>query len=138
MRTIAPEWPLCAARHVRRARAARLVLLPVLVATFAACEAPRGTIGAVIAQDDPSGRLFVRDAPPGLAAAKAGVQNGDEILLIDGLDVRAMNTHQIHVALSGDVDATVKLTLVRKDQILRVTLKRTEARKLVKSPGASE
>jgi C-terminal processing protease CtpA/Prc len=137
MRTIAPEWPVREAPHIRRARAALLLSL-VLLATLAACEAPRGTIGAVIAQDDPSGRLFVRDAPPGLAAAKAGVQAGDEILLIDGLDVRAMNTHQIHVALSGDVDATVKLTLVRKEQILRVTLKRTEARKLIKSPGASE
>jgi C-terminal processing protease CtpA/Prc len=137
MRTIAPEWPVRAAPHTRYARAA-LFLSLLLLATLAACEAPRGTIGAVIAQDDPSGRLFVRDAPPGLAAAKAGVQAGDEILLIDGLDVRAMNAHQIHVALSGDVDATVKLTLVRKEQILRVTLKRTEARKLIKSPSGSE
>ena len=67
MRTIAPEWPVRAARHTRYARAALLVLL-VLVAALAACEAPRGTIGAVIAQDDPSGRLFVRDAPPGVLA----------------------------------------------------------------------
>ncbi len=133
MRTIAPESnPRCARRAVVRA-STRIGLLS-LVAALGACEAPRGTIGAVIAQDDQTGRLFVRDAPPGLAAAKAGVENGDEILLIDGLDVRAMNRHQIHVALAGDVDATVKLTLIRKEQILRVTLKRTEARKLIKSP----
>jgi C-terminal processing protease CtpA/Prc len=131
MRTIAPEWPVRSAwqRTLQRAPAA---LLLALFVSLAACEAPRGTIGAVIAQDDQSGRLFVRDAPPGLAAAKAGVKRGDEILLIDGLDVRAMDPHQIHAALAGDVDATVKLTLVRGEQVLRVTLKRTEARKLVK------
>jgi C-terminal processing protease CtpA/Prc len=99
---------------------------------LAACEAPRGTIGAVIAQDGESGRLFVREVPPGLAADKAGVKRGDEILLIDGLDVRAMTPQQIHAALSGEVDATVKLTLVRGERVLRVTVKRTEARRLLK------
>jgi S1-C subfamily serine protease len=137
MRTIAPERPE-RGRHPSSPALLFLVsllfLAPLaLIPSLAACEAPRGTIGAVIAQDGDSGRLYVRDVPPDLAAAKAGVQRGDEILLIDGLDVRAMNAHQIHVALSGDVDATVKLTLVRgADQIIRVTLKRTEARKLVK------
>jgi C-terminal processing protease CtpA/Prc len=100
---------------------------------LSACTAPRGTIGAVIAQDEQSGRLFVREVPAGLAAAKAGIEAGDEILLIDGLDVRALKPAQIHAALSGEVDATVKLTLVRGEQVLRVTLKRTEARKLLKS-----
>jgi len=102
-----------------------------------ACTPPRGTIGAVIAQDDASGRLFVREVPKGLAADKAGIRPGDEILLIDGLDVRPMTPRQIHAALSGDVDATVKLTLVRGDDVIRVTLKRTEARKLIKSPAQS-
>src|SRR5207249_2506625 len=95
-----------------------LVPLAAFAATtaLAACEAPRGTIGAVIAQDGDTGRLFVRDVPRGLAADKAGIQRGDEILLIDGLDVRSMNSHQIHAALAGDVDASVKLTLVRGEQ----------------------
>ena len=128
MRTIAPE------RLRRSLRAALLILsataLSALTALstlatlslLAGCEAPRGTIGAVIAQDDRSGRLFVHDVPPGLAADKAGLERGDEILLIDGLDVRPMTPKQIHAALSGDVDATVKLTLVRSDpMIVRVT-----------------
>jgi len=113
------------------------LLLAFGVLAAIACTPPRGTIGAVIAQDDQSGRLFVREVPPGLAADKAGIRPGDEILLIDGLDVRAMNPHQIHAALSGDVDAPVKLTLVRGEGVLRVTLKRTEARKLVRSRAQS-
>jgi C-terminal processing protease CtpA/Prc len=138
MRTTAPERPArAAARCVRSRRAPALLLalcvLLLLLSALAACEAPRGTIGAVIAQDGETRRLFVRDVPPGLAADKAGIKPGDEILLIDGLDVRAMNAHQIHAALSGDVDATVKLTLTRGDQqVIRATLKRTEAKKLVK------
>ena len=133
MRTTAPE------RSERGPCAALFALPLLLLSAFAACEAPRGTIGAVIAQDDQSGRLFVRDVPPNLAAGKAGLKRGDEILLIDGLDVRPMAPKQIHAALAGDVDATVKLTLVRAEtQIIRVTLKRTEARRLIKPRRASE
>jgi len=130
MRTTAREL----AQRARRAASLALLSLSSLpLSALAACEAPRGTIGAVIAQDGETGRLFVRDVPPHLAANKAGIQRGDEILFIDGLDVRAMNAQQIHAALSGDVDATVKLTLARGDQqIIRVTLKRTEAQKLIK------
>src|SRR5476651_2553741 len=101
MRTTAPERPPRAAtRCVSYRRAPALLLAPsvllLLLSALAACEAPRGTIGAVIAQDGETGRLFVRDVPPGLAADKAGIKRGDEILLIDGLDVRAMNADQIH------------------------------------------
>jgi C-terminal processing protease CtpA/Prc len=129
MRIIAPE---------RSKRVLALAALGLACTSLTGCEAPRGTIGAVIAQDTESGRLFVRDVPKGLAADKAGVKRGDEILLIDGLDVRAMSAKQIHAALSGDVDATVKLTLVRGERVLRVTLQRTEARKLVKRPSPSD
>src|SRR5450432_1942542 len=123
----------------RGRRFASFTLFPLLpLSALAACEAPRGTIGAVIAQDGDTGRLFVRDVPPGLAADKAGIKRGDEILFIDGLDVRGMNAHQIHAALSGDVDATVKLTLVRGEQIIRSTLKRTEARKLIRHAPTAE
>jgi carboxyl-terminal processing protease len=91
----------------------------------------------VIAQDGDTGRLFLREVPPGLAAGQAKLKPGDEILLIDGLDVRRLDPKQINAALSGDVDSTVKLTLIRGEQVLRVTLKRTEAQRLAKKPGKS-
>jgi C-terminal processing protease CtpA/Prc len=111
------------------------VLVPLLlslVASLPGCVPQKGTIGAVIAQDDQSGRLFLRELPPELAAARAHLKVGDEILLIDGLDVRFMDAKQINAALLGEVDSTVKLTLIRDEQVLRVTLKRTEAQKLLK------
>lgn len=103
--------------------------LVALLALSAGCLPSKGTIGAVIAQDDDSGRLFLQDVPPNLAAGRADLKAGDEILTIDGADVRAMDAKQIHAALAGEVDSTVKLTLVRGDAIVRATLKRTEAQK---------
>jgi carboxyl-terminal processing protease len=73
------------------------------------------------------GRVFVREAPPGLAAEKSGVREGDEILLIDGMDVRQLDERRLHQALSGEVGDPVKLTLVRNGSVVRVTLKRTPA-----------
>ena len=125
MRTTVPE-------RIQRGLCAALCALSLV--TLPACFASHGTIGAVIAQEPDTGRLFLRDVPPGLAAARAGLKAGDEILLIDGVDVRAMDPKQIHAVLTGDVDTPVKLTVVRGEQVLRVTLKRTEAQKLI-PPG---
>ena len=74
-----------------------------------------------------------KDSP----AAKGGLKPGDEILLIDGLDVRRLNAQQINDILSGEVDSPVKLTVIRDEQVLRVTLKRTEAHRLSKKPVKS-
>jgi carboxyl-terminal processing protease len=107
--------------------------LLALLTLLGACGPSRGTIGAVLGQDS-EGRLFVRDVPSGLAAARADLRPGDEILLIDGHDARAMGPRGVHEALEGKVDEPVKLTLVRDGQILRVTLKRTPAKKHRPSP----
>ena len=130
MRTIVPE-------SLRRGLSAALFALSLVVTALPGCVANHGTVGAVIAQEPDTGRLFLRDVPPGLAASRAGLKPGDEVLLIDGVDVRAMDAKQIHAVLTGDVDTPVKLTLVRGDQILRVTVKRTEAQKLKLPPVAS-
>jgi len=114
-----------------------LLSVSALLSALASCAPSKGTIGAVIAQDDDSGRLFLREVPPSLAAGQANLKVGDEILLIDGLDVRRMDAQQVNAALTGDVDSPVKLTLIRQEQILRVTLRRTEAHRLVKKPGNS-
>jgi C-terminal processing protease CtpA/Prc len=93
-----------------------------------ACAPQRGTIGAVLAQDGDQ-RLYVREVPADLAAARSGVQIGDEILLIDGFDARALGTKGVHEALSGNVGDPVKLTIIREGRVVRVTLKRTPARR---------
>jgi C-terminal processing protease CtpA/Prc len=89
-----------------------------------ACAPERGTIGALIAQT-PEQHLVLRDVPPNLAAGRAGLQTGDEILLIDGRDVRELDERGVHQALGGEVGDPVKLTLLREGRVIRVTLRRT-------------
>lgn len=101
--------------------------LIVLALLLPACAGSRGTIGAVIGQRA-DGRLILREVPPGLAAGRAKLQVGDEILTIEGMDVRAMSSEQVHRSLSGQVGDRVKLTLVRGDEVIRVTLILTPAR----------
>jgi len=105
-----------------------------VAAVLFACAGSTGTIGAVLGQR-PSGRLFVRSAPPHLAAASAGVRMGDEVLLIDGRDVRQMSAREVHRSLEGDVGDTVKLTLVRGSDIVRVTLHLTPAVRIPEPSG---
>jgi C-terminal processing protease CtpA/Prc len=88
------------------------------------CVPEPGTIGAVIGQT-PDRQLVLREVPPALAAGKAGLKPGDQLLLIDGRDVRELDQRGVHRALSGDVDEPVKLTLLREGRVIRVTLKRT-------------
>jgi C-terminal processing protease CtpA/Prc len=108
------------------ARARRVASYGLLAAALAHCGPSKGTIGAVLSRS-PDGRLFVREVPSGLAADKGGVEPGDEILLIDGRDARALGPKGVHEALSGNVGERVKLTLVRHGEVVRVTLSRTKA-----------
>jgi len=136
MRTIAPS--VVAGRLGAQLRALRLEPFVLYFSLLAACATSRGTIGAVIVQDSDTGRLFLREVPASLAAGQANLKPGDEILLIDGLDVRRLDPGQINAALTGDVGSPVKLTVVRQEQILRVTLRRTEAHRLAKKPAKSQ
>ena len=100
----------------------------VLALGAAGCAAQKGTIGAVIGQSR-EGKLTVREVPKGLGADRAGVKEGDEILLIDGMDVRTLSDSRVQQLLSGEVGTPVKLTLVRGGQVLRVTVHRTRAQR---------
>jgi C-terminal processing protease CtpA/Prc len=104
--------------------AATCSLAGFAIALCSACATPHGTIGAVLTQRN-DGMLVVRDAPTGLAAERGGVRAGDEVLLIEGRDVRALSAEAVHRALSGEVGEPVKLTLVRDERIVRVTLLRS-------------
>jgi carboxyl-terminal processing protease len=89
-----------------------------------ACGPDRGTIGAVLAQTGDQ-RLVLREVPETLAAGRAGLKPGDELLLIDGRDVRELDPRAVHRVLSGNLGDPVKLTLLREGRVIRVTLRRT-------------
>ena len=102
--------------------------LLALCCVVSACAGSRGTIGAVLGQSS-EGRLVLREIPAGLAASRAQLRVGDEILTIDGVDVRAMSAEQVHRRLSGQVGDRVKLTLLRGEEVIRVTLTLTPAQR---------
>jgi C-terminal processing protease CtpA/Prc len=102
----------------------RFASLVFLTSVTLACGPERGTIGALLGQGSDQ-RLVLREVPADLAAGKAGLQPGDELILIDGRDVRDLDERGVHQALSGNVGEPVKLTLLREGRVIRVTLRRT-------------
>jgi len=106
----------------------QVVLLAGFIAVFAffwGCggSAP-GTIGAALGQRTDQ-RLFVRSLPAGQGAERAGVQEGDEILLIDGKDVRTMSPEDVRRAVRGDVGTSMNLTILRGTEKREIKVVRT-------------
>lgn len=89
------------------------------------CGASVGSIGAVLGRDNDTHALYVREAPRGMAAAEAGLQPGDEILMVDGFYVKDMSVKQLQALLRGEVGSTVELTVARSGAVRHVKLKRS-------------
>jgi S1-C subfamily serine protease len=102
----------------------RIVVATLSIVVCLACGVERGTVGAKFGRDN-DGHLYVRDAPPGLGADKAGIREGDEVILIDGRDPRPLSDDAVHVLLSGERGTAVRFTLLRGDEVLRVSVQRT-------------
>ncbi|MDF2695393.1 MAG: uncharacterized protein K0S65_3776 [Labilithrix sp.] len=83
-----------------------------------------GTIGAALGQQTDH-RLFVRAVPPGQGAERAGLAIDDEILLVDGRDVRAMSQEDVRRAVRGDVGSTMVVTVLRGTEKLEIKVVRT-------------
>jgi len=113
----------------------RFALALALAVEVVGCSPDRGTIGAVLAQTTDQ-RLVLREVPETLAAGRAGLLPGDELLLIDGRDVRELDSRGVHRALSGSLGDPVKLTLLRDGRVIRVTLRRTPPPKPSRTDGS--
>jgi carboxyl-terminal processing protease len=101
---------------------------------MAACAPSTGSIGAILAKSHADGTVRVREVPLGLAASRAGVERDDEVLLVDGYDVRALSPERLHELLEGPIGSTVRLTLLRGGQIARVEIVRASLAKTADAP----
>jgi carboxyl-terminal processing protease len=79
----------------------------------------------MLGKDVHDGRLFVREVPPGQAAALAGLRDGDEILAIDGEPVSEMTPKEVHLKLEGRVGSKVVLLVTRGGATRKFEVERT-------------
>ncbi len=107
---------------------ARFLGLIAATAATVGCATGPGSIGAVLGRDDESRALHVREVPAGLAADRAGLVPGDEIVMIDGIYARELPVRDIKRLLRGDPGSTVDLTVVRGREVRRVRVTRTALR----------
>lgn len=102
----------------------RLAPLVLVLAALGCRNAQIGSVGAVLGKDSESGNVVVRETREGLAAEKAGLRPGDEILMIDGVYARDLGAAAVRDRLRGPPGSSVDLTVVRGDEVLRVTVTR--------------
>lgn len=107
-------------------RVGRAPLLAFFLVVELACAADpkKGSIGAVLSRDNDTGALYVRDLSEGLAAERAGLLPGDELVMIEGRYVRDLDAKEIRALLRGDVGSFVRLTVVRGEEVRHVRVER--------------
>lgn len=111
----------------QRAAGLRLLLLPLLLVALSAsacAEHWNGSVGVVLARENQTGRLRVRDAPRELSGARAGLRVGDEIVAIDGHAVDRMEVALVRERLRGEVGSSVRLRIRRAGKLLDVVVER--------------
>ncbi|MCC6554777.1 MAG: PDZ domain-containing protein [Polyangiaceae bacterium] len=87
-----------------------------------------GSVGAILGRDNDTRAVYIRDAPEGMGAERAGLLPGDEILMIDGVYVRDLTSSEVRARLRGEVGTAVDLTVVRGGEVFEVRVVRGELR----------
>lgn len=83
-------------------------------------------IGAYISSDAKTGLVTIVNPMKNSPAEKAGVKAGDMVYAIDGKEVSGMEISQVQALIKGEKGSEVKLTLVRADEKVEVTVIRDE------------
>ena len=101
-----------------------VLVVATLFSAFGCGGSASGSVGAVFGRDNDTRALYVREVPPGLAAAGAGLLPGDQVVMIEGVYVRDLDAKSIHDKLRGDVGSTVALTILRGEEVIHVRVAR--------------
>ena len=79
-------------------------------------------------RDNDTRALYVREVPPGLAAAGAGLLPGDQVVMIEGVYVRDLDAKTIRERLRGEVGSSVALTILRGEEVIHLRVARRALR----------
>lgn len=86
---------------------------------------PEGEPGFAAAYSERSKKVFVVDVAPDSPAAKAGVQEGDVVLSIDGKElIGTIGYREVEAMISGKVGTKVTVNFSRRGQLNRLELER--------------
>lgn len=97
-----------------------------------------GSIGVKLGQRAEDRSLYVRGVPEGYPASDAGLQEGDEILMIDGVYVKSMSADEVTKHLRGPIGSSVALTIARGKRVLHMDVKRAALRPAAADPPAEK
>lgn len=81
-------------------------------------------IGVSIKFDADTGMVSVLEALPDSAAARAGMQGGDQILRIDGKSYKGATLREVVGAIRGKAGDPVTLTVLRDARVFTLTIRR--------------
>ena len=96
----------------------------MLVASTACGGGTVGSIGAILGRQSDTGAVHVREVPEGTAGDRAGLEIGDEIVFVDGKDVRNLDVAGLRRVLRGEPGTRVQLTILRDGQVVRLEVER--------------
>ncbi len=88
-----------------------------------------GSIGARLSQQSSTGRITVDKVEPHADGRPSELRDSDEILSVDGQDVRDMSVDEIHRAMRGPVGSVVVLQVLRENKVFRIEIVRRPLRK---------
>lgn len=93
-----------------------------------ASEPAFGSVGAILGRDNDTHALYIREVPEGMGADAAGLRPGDEILMVDGHYVRSLGKEEVIQMLRGPVGTSLRLTVLRGEEVIRAKVERTAIR----------
>lgn len=106
----------------------RALLVLGLAAGFAACGASTdkwtGSVDAVFRYRPSDRSTVVHEVRPGTWSEAAGLQTGDRVLAVDGVDVTEMPFGEVRAAMRGPVGTIAVISIQRDAELLELEVER--------------
>lgn len=104
------------------------LLIAIMIALAAACgkttDKWTGSVDAVFRYRPSDRSTVVHEIRPGTWSEVAGLQPGDRVLTVDGVDVTEMPYGEVRSAMRGPVGTVAVLTVQRGEELLEVRVER--------------